>query len=81
MIKNRYGDEYEFVHLGENMYTIKGELNHWRMGAKEGCTDWTDLDFVDPSGGPFIRVGHYEIEGRKVKSITSFGSSFVFEVE
>jgi hypothetical protein len=80
-MKNRYGDEYNFLKLDENSYTIEGNLKHWRMAAKENCTDWSDLEFVDPSGGPFIQVGHYEIDGRKVSRITAMGPNFIFEVE
>jgi hypothetical protein len=81
-MRNRYGDEYIFEKVGENTYTIKGDLNYWRFGGKEGQQgiDDNDLGFVDPSGGPFISMG-YMIEGRAVKRISLAGDEILFEVE
>jgi hypothetical protein len=81
-MRNRYGDEYTFEKIGENTYTIKGGLDHWRFGGKEGQQgiDDSDLGFVDPSGGPFISMG-YMIEGRAVKRISLAGDEILFEVE
>jgi hypothetical protein len=73
-MRNRYGNEYEFVKLDEDTYTIKGELKYWRYGGREGQNgwDWNNVGFVDPSGGPFIALG-YGIEGRKVTNIAVSG--------
>lgn len=86
-MKNRYGDEYTFVRLKENEYAIRGELQFWRFGGREGQQqmDMSNLGFVDPSGGPFIQVG-MEIEGRKIVNISAEGDldgtpEIVFEVE
>ena len=81
-MKNRYGDEYNFDKVSDNMYTITGDLKYWRCGGKEGQDkiDDSDLGFVDPSGGPFISIG-YMIEGRKVVRIRAEGETFLFEVE
>lgn len=86
-MKNRYGDEYSFVKVDDNTYTIVGDLNHWRYGGREGQEkwDWDDLSFVDPSGGPFIQLGA-SIDGRKIKRISASGDfnkmpTIMFEVE
>lgn len=81
-MRNRNGDEYNFVKLGENTYTITGDLNYWRYGGLEGqCVlDYSNLGFVDPSGGPFIGIG-YKIEGRKVVRISIEGDTIYFDVE
>jgi hypothetical protein len=81
-MKNRYGDEYWFDKIGENLYTIKGDLKHWRFGGREGQVkmDQSDLGFVDPSGGPFIGIGAV-IEGRRVVQIDASGSDIVFKVD
>jgi hypothetical protein len=80
-MKNRYGDEYSFLKLSDNTYTIVGDLKYWRYGGREGQEqmDLTDLGFVDPSGGPFISVGSV-IEGRKISKIQLAGDQIVFEV-
>ena len=81
-MRNRYGNEYHFEKLDDNTYTIKGELEHWRFGGREGADDlyMNNLGFVDPSGGPFISIG-YEIEGRKVTNIASTKDGIIFTVE
>ena len=86
-MRNRYADEYWFDKLSENQYTIKGELKYWRFGGREGQEhmDMSNLGFVDPSGGPFITIGH-SIEGRKIVNISAEGDLdgqpyIVFEVE
>ena len=82
-MRNRYGDEYIFVKTGNNEYTISsGDLNHWRFGGREGVEmDMNNLGFVDPSGGPFIAVNEYYIEGRKVTNIASNSEGIFFTVE
>jgi hypothetical protein len=86
-MRNRYGNEYTFEKINENTYTIKGDLKYWRFGGREGQNgmDFSDLGFVDPSGGPFIAVGA-EIEGRKIVRIGAAGDlndqpNILFEVE
>lgn len=71
-MKNRYGEVYEFKKVGDNTYTIEGNLKYWRFGGKGNDIDMNDLSFADPSGGPFIGMG-YMIEGRKVKRISAAG--------
>ena len=81
-MKNRYGDEYSFSQVNENTYTIVGALKYWRYGGREGQEqmDFTDLGFVDPSGGPFIELG-MKIEGRTINRIRTEGEKILFEVE
>lgn len=86
-MKNRHGEVYGFTQVGDNEFTITGGLKYWRFGGREGQTeiDWSNLGFVDPSGGPFISVGSI-IEGRKVVRIRADGNldgtpSITFEVQ
>jgi hypothetical protein len=86
-MRNRYGDEYQFERVNDNTYTVKGDLKYWRFGGRQGQEkmDFTDLGFVDPSGGPFIAVGA-SIEGRKIVRISAEGDldgmpTIMFEVE
>lgn len=80
--KNRYGNEYWFEQVEENLFKICGELSYWRFGGKEGQekVDTADLGFVDPSGGPFITAG-YQIEGRVVQTISATDNDIFFEVK
>lgn len=86
-MRNRYGDQYTFEKVSENIYTIVGDLKYWRYGGREGQEqmDFSDLGFVDPSGGPFISLG-YKIEDRQVVQIGVEGdldkpNRIVFKVE
>ncbi len=81
-MKNRYGDKYNFEKVSENVYTIVGDLKYWRYGGREGQPemDFTDLGFVDPSGGPFIELG-MRIDGRKIVNISAKEDNIYFEVE
>lgn len=81
-MKNRYGDEYEFVKIDDNTMTIKGDLKHWRCGGREGTSgvDMDDLGFIDPSGGPFIALGA-TINGRKITRISNDGEQFLLHSE
>jgi hypothetical protein len=86
-MKNRYGDEYRFDKVSDNCYTIVGDLKYYRYGGREGQNkmDLTDLGFVDPSGGPFVKVGMM-IEGRTIVRIGVEGNPdtpdrIIFEVE
>lgn len=83
-MRNRNGTEYHFEKIDERLYTIVGNLDYWRYGGKEGqeTIDYSDLGFVDPSGGPFISTG-YKINGYSVVRISaqSSGEKIYFEVE
>lgn len=80
-MKNRYGDEYNFVKIDDNTYTIEGNLTYWRYGGREGQEqlDFNDLGFVDPSGGPFIELG-MQLEGKTIKNISAVGEKILFKV-
>jgi len=82
-MRNRYGDEYSFVALSDNTYTIIGNLNYWRYGGLPGEDeiDENSLGFVDPSGGPFLEVGAtLPSVNRKITRIF-VKSQICFEVE
>ena len=52
---NRYGDEYTFTKQEDGTVLWEGPFDYYRHGINE---DGTGLMFIDPSGGPFICVGH-----------------------
>jgi len=81
-MRNRHGDVYSFEKVDENTYQIVGDLKYWRYGGNDGeeAINYSNLGFVDPSGGPFISRG-YLIEGRKVVRIAAVGEKIYFEVE
>lgn len=79
---NRYGEEYSFEPIRENVFRFVGNTKFCRFGGKENATGMenNDLGFFDPSGGPFISEG-YKIGQFSVKRIFIEGSDVCFEVE
>jgi hypothetical protein len=77
---NRYGDEIIFKEINENQIQMLGG-DHYRTGYEQDGT----INFVDPSGGPFIQVGtdlgRYFGDGvkRVIKSIES-NEKIIFNV-
>ena len=82
-MKNRYGLEYNFVHIADNLYRFDMEdidSNLMRLGGKEGQEgiDFNDLGMFDPSGGPYVAVGskiywdeiHNGVEGSNPLTVT-----------
>lgn len=53
VLDNRYGDLIQLVKQDGNIYLLDGDLGYMRVGYNEDKT----INFVDPSGGPFLRVG------------------------
>lgn len=53
VLPNRYGDLVQLIKQGENLYLLDGDLDYMRIGVNEDKT----INFLDPSGGPFLRVG------------------------
>ena len=45
--RNRYGDIHTFTKLEDGNVLWEGDFEYMRAGD----------DFIDPSGGPFIRIG------------------------
>ena len=45
--KNRYGDVYTFTKQEDGSVLMEGKFEWMRAGG----------DFIDPSGGPFIKIG------------------------
>lgn len=61
-MKNRYGVEYSFAKVEDNLYRFdmaESGMEYMSMGGREGQEqiDMNDLGFFDPSGGPFVSVG------------------------
>lgn len=67
-LTSRDNDKYTLIKVNEDLY--KASLGDYcRIGYKNEYGG--DIQFVDPSGGPFIEVDTVLVDvGRKVKSIT-----------
>lgn len=57
---NRYNDKNFLEYLNGNWWELKEQNPDFtRLGA--GDDNWETIDFVDPSGGPFMQVDHFII--------------------
>ena len=74
VLDNRYGDLIQLIKQDGNIYLLDGDLNYMRVGYNEDKT----INFVDPSGSPFMRVGakwdNFTIEA--IDSIANIGYLF-----
>ena len=52
ILPNRYGDLVQLVKQDGNLYLLDGDLDYMRDGFNEDKS----INFVDPSGGPFMQV-------------------------
>ena len=88
-MKNRYGVEYSFTRVEDNLYRFniaESEMIVMRMGGQDyqDEIDMEDLGFFDPSGGPFVEVGskiYLDKEPLTVTRIMSREEGIFVEVE
>jgi len=93
MYKNRYGDSVEFIPLSETEIEFKvtdkdgNPSEYWRYGWVGGFTLEDNIFcMVDPSGGPYIGIGHNmgiedkQFEGKIVKYISKEKDKFIIHV-
>ena len=74
VLDNRYGDLVQLIKQDGYIYLLDGDLGYMRVGYN----DDKSINFVDPSGGPFMRVGaewdDFTIEA--INSIANVGFLF-----
>ena len=71
---NRNGNKIYLKQIGEDKYELVANDAHY---IRFGLTDKEDeFSFVDPDGGPFMKVGNYHIDDKllnKIKQEVSAG--------
>ena len=81
--QNRMGDDIQFELISENEIQMSGFI-YFRSGQKEDGS----IEFVDPSGGPYISVGtdmNRYFNGKlkkevKIKSIENIDGKTILKV-
>lgn len=61
-LPNRYGDKNYLKEVGPNKYKLVLDSNSGNLRLGFGFIEENQYDYVDPSGGPFMKVGQ-EIPG------------------
>lgn len=85
VIHNRYNEEVVFKFLDDNhIQVIPKNMNHLRAGYTK---DGSRLDFVDPSGGPWLHLGmglgiiSKELRSREVEEITYSSGKIILKIK
>ena len=77
VLDNRYGDLIQLIKQDGNLYLFDRDLDYMRVGFNEDKS----INFVDPSGGPFIRVGS-KWDNFTIKSIEGIANvGYLFTLE
>ena len=58
-LHNRYGDDVHLERIGGYKFRLGGDLGYSRFGYAD--KEMTKIDFIDPSGGPFMQIGAFRI--------------------
>lgn len=79
-LSNRYKDKNYLRQIGDKEYKYEGDLEYIRIGYS--TEDKHKIEFIDPSGGPFLSVGSevFGIEG-KIKEINKEDKTFILKFE
>lgn len=79
-LHNRYNANIWIEHIDEDLWQLRSEkpedLEFLRVGYED---DNKTINFVDPSGGPFMSVGYQFNEEYKLAEI--FPNGFIFRLE
>lgn len=81
LLKSRYGETHRLERIGEkdsHLFLFVPADRYYRIGIDSHINN--SIEFVDPSGGPFIYVGG-EVEGNIVKYISKKEQGIVIEFE
>ena len=86
-LRSRYGEVHKLVRIGEkssHLFLFVPASNCYRIGYKD--KEMKVIEFIDPSGGPYIKVGtsFANLGGKKditVNSISMDGSKVIIELE
>ena len=79
-LSNRYKDKNYLRQIGDKEYKYEGNLEYLRIGYS--TDDKYKIEFIDPSGGPFLSVGSeiFGIEG-KIKEINNVDNDYILKFE
>jgi hypothetical protein len=79
-LSNRYKDKNYLRQIGDKEYKYEGDSDYLRIGYS--TDDKYKIEFIDPSGGPFLSVGSevFGIEG-KITEINKEDKTFILKFE
>ena len=76
---SRYYDEYYLTPINDNEYKFEGDSDFMRVGYN-GSIDKSNIEFIDPSGGPMLQVGN-KINNKTIEKIEFKDYSYVLTLK
>ena len=80
LLSNRHKENNYLRQIKDKEYKYEGDLEYIRVGYSQ--KDKYKIEFIDPSGGPFLSVGSevFGIEG-KITEINKEDKTFILKFE
>jgi hypothetical protein len=78
-LKSRYNDIYYLTPINDTDYKFEGEVGYMRV-RYNGKIDSSEIQFIDPSGGPRLQVG-YLVGNKKIEKIKIIDTDYVITLK
>lgn len=78
-LKSRYNDIYHLTPINDTDYKFEGDVGYMRVGYN-GKIDSSEIQFIDPSGGPMLQVGDL-VGNKKIEKIEIIDTDYVITLK
>lgn len=78
-LKSRYNDIYHLTPINDDTYKFEGDVGYMRVGYN-GKIDNSEIEFIDPSGGPMLQVGD-SVGDKKIEKIEIVNTDYVITLK
>lgn len=78
-LKSRYNDIYHLTPINDTDYKFEGDPGYMRVGYN-GKIDSSEIQFIDPSGGPMLQVGNL-VGNKKIEKIEIIDTDYVITLK
>lgn len=83
-LKSRYNDIYHLTPINDTDYKFEGDVGYMRIGYMridyDGKIDSSEIQFIDPSGGPMLQVGDL-VGNKKIEKIEIIDTDYVITLK
>jgi hypothetical protein len=78
-LKSRYNNVYHLTPINDTNYKFEGDIGYMRVGYN-GKIDSSEIEFIDPSGGPMLQVGD-SVGDKKIEKIEIVDTDYVITLK
>ena len=78
-LKSRYNDIYHLTPINDNTYKFEGNPDYMRV-EYNGKIDSSEIQSIDPSGGPMLQVGDL-VGNKKIEKIGIVDTDYVITLK